>query len=52
LTGSSSATSSAGSDRSSAAEVHAEPLVRDTYLITRAGGDTDTESQRRLLAAG
>jgi len=34
-----------------AAEVRAEPLVRDTYLITRAGGDMDAENQRRLLAA-
>jgi len=34
-----------------AAEARAEPLVRDTYLITRAGGDMDAENQRRLLAA-
>lgn len=34
-----------------AAEVAAEPLVRDTHLIARAGGDMDTENQRRLLAA-
>jgi hypothetical protein len=34
-----------------AAEVAAEPLVRDTHLIARGGGDMDAENQLRLLAA-
>jgi hypothetical protein len=32
-------------------EAAAEPLVRDTYLVARAGGDMDAENERRLVGA-
>ena len=41
----------AGGPYETAAEARAEPLVRDTYLITRVGGDMGAENQHRLLAA-